>query len=321
MKNKFLEKVFVLMLFVLFVSPAAVFASVVKFAQLSDIHYQPTAPANENSMKLKYYTLDILDDAIDQIKNEKGVDFILVTGDAADKPKAEDFDYMYKYLNKYLPKKWYYVLGNHDVSPKGLQKADQIKLLKDNKVRDFSKGKTYYSFKPKNDITFIALDGTYENKSTPQGYLPPEQIKFAEEIIKKSKDNAIVIVLHHPITYPTKSNDHYLINDFALKDMLKKYDNPILVVGGHFHACKIRQDGNIVKVASPAIVSYPCAFRYITVNNQKDKTEFIIDYRETRLKDIQALAKKRMKWGFDWAYGKESDRVSTIVIDKKAKNK
>ncbi|MCR5261912.1 MAG: metallophosphoesterase [Candidatus Gastranaerophilales bacterium] len=320
MKKKIFAKIF-LFLMVLFFTPVSVFASVVKFAQISDIHYQPYAPADENSFKLKYYTMSILDDAIDQIKNEKGVDFILVTGDAADRPLAADFDYMYKYLNKNLPKKWYYVLGNHDVSATGMKKADQLKLLRDNKVNDFSKGKTYYSFKPKSDIVFIALDGTYDNKVTPQGYLPPEQLQFTEEILKKSKGKAVVIFLHHPITYPAKSSDHNVINDFELKKMLKKYDNPVMVVGGHFHACKVERDGNIVEVASPAIVSYPCAFRYITIDNKKDKTAFIIDYKETRLKDIQELAKKKMKWSHKWAYGGESDRITTIVIDKKAKNK
>lgn len=321
MKNKIFIRILTAFMLMSFANPAAVYASVVKFAQISDIHYQPKAPKDEKSFKLKYYALDFLNDAIDQIKEEKDVKFILVTGDAADKPIAEDFDYIYKYLNKNLPKKWYYVLGNHDVNPKGLQKADQLKLLRENGKKEFKKGKTYYSFKPKRDITFIALDATYENKITSQGYIPPEQLKFVDKTISEAKNNAVVIYLHHPIVYPAQSTDHNVINDFALKEILKKYDNPIMVTGGHFHACKIRQENNIIEVASPALVSYPDAFRYITVDNRKDKTIFTIDYRETRLKELQALAKKKLTWGHKWVYGNATDRLTTIVVDKNKKNK
>lgn len=319
MKNKFWKKLFITVLFLLILSPSSVFATVLKFAQISDIHYQPKAPENEKSFKLKYYSLKFLDDAMCQIKNEKDVKFILVTGDAADKPIAEDFDYIYKYLNKTSPKPWYYVLGNHDVSPKGIKKADQIKLLTENGQKGFAEGKTYYSFSPKKDMTFIALDGTYENKSTAQGYIPPEQLKFLDKTIAEAKDDVIVIFLHHPITYPAQASDHNIVNDFAVKEILKKHKNPILILGGHFHACKIEQDGNIIEVASPALVSYPNAFRFITIDNKKDKTTFIIDYRETNLKDIQKLAKQKLTWGHKWVYGNASDRLTTIVIDKKCR--
>ena len=320
MKEKFFAKVIVLLLLFVFTTPVSVLASTLKFAQVSDIHYQPKAPENEKSFKLKYYTMKILDDALKQIDEDKDVKFILVTGDAADKPIAEDFDYMYKYLNAHSPRPWYYQLGNHDVSPKGLKRADQMKLLYDNGQKQF-KDKTYYSFKPKRDMVFIGVDATYDNKSTPQGYLPPEQIKYIDKVISQNPKDVVVIFLHHPLTYPAKASDHNVVNDFAIKEMLKKHDNPILILGGHFHACKIEQYGNILMVASPAIVSYPNAFRFITIDNKKDKTTFVIDYRETNLKDIQAIGKQKLTFGHAWIVGSASDRLTTVVMDKKCKNK
>ena len=41
-------------------------------------------------------------------------------------------------------------------------------------------------------MTFIALDGTYENKVTSQGYIPPEQLNFVDETIAKSKNDEVV---------------------------------------------------------------------------------------------------------------------------------
>lgn len=318
MKKSVLKLVAVLLFFV-FAAP--VNAGVLKFAQVSDIHYQSDASKNDKSFKIKYYALNILDDVMNQISEDKDVKFILVTGDAADKPIAKDFDFIYKYLNKTSPKKWYYTLGNHDVSPTGLKKIDQIKLLTENGQKSFSNGKTYYAFSPKKDMTFISLDANIDTKPAVQGYIPPEQLEFVDKTINNAKDDVIVIFLHHPITYPIAASDHNIKNDFALKEILKKYDNPILVIGGHYHACKIRQENNIIAVASPALVSYPNAFRYITIDNKKDKTTFIIDYRETTLKDLQELAKKKLTWGYKWVYGDDTDRITTIVFDKKSQKK
>ncbi len=322
MKNLFLRKIFVLLLVVLFASPSSVLATVLEFAQISDMHYQPKAPKNEKSFKLKYYALNFIDDATSKINKNKNIDFTLVTGDAADKALPQDFEFIYKYLNQKLKKPWYYCLGNHDVSIKGtFTKKSQIDLLNKINPNGFAKDKTYYAFSPRRDMTFIGLDATYDNKVTSQGYLPPEQLNFLDNTIKNAKDDVIVIFLHHPLTYPMQSSDHNIINDFAIKEILKKYDNPILVLGGHFHACKIEQDGHIIEVASPALVTYPNAFRIIKITNRHDKTIFDIGYEDTDLKDLQQLAKTKLTWGVKWATGKDSDRKSVIVIDKKCKTK
>ena len=293
-------------------------AAQVHFAQISDIHYEPEAPENSKSIKLKFYALKILDDAIYQINSDKKIDFVLVTGDAADKPKHEDFEFIYKYLNKNLKYKWYYALGNHDVSVKDkFTKKDQIELLKEINPKGFGKDKTYYSFKPKRDITFIGLDTTYEKRIS-RGYIPPEQLKFLEKELEKSKKGTVVIFMHHPSVYPVLHASHEIVNDFALHEILKKYNNPILVLGGHYHGTKIKQENNIVHAASPALVSYPCAFRIITVDNQHDKTVFTFEYRETNLKDLQKKAKiKAFAYKSKWLYGEEADRNNVIVIDKK----
>jgi len=311
-----------LIILVLFFGITSVQATQVHFAQISDIHYQPKAPENEKSAKLKFYALKILDDAISQINDDKKIDFVLVTGDAADKPIKEDFEFIYNYLNKNLKYKWYYTLGNHDSSVKAnFAKKEQLELLNKINPKGFDKEKTYYSFKPKRDITFIALDATYDKWVSP-GYLPPEQLKFLDSELQKAKNNTVVIFLHHPTVYPIAHTNHEIVNDFAIYEILKKYKNPILVLGGHYHGTKIKQDGNIIHVASPALVSYPCAFRIITINNKKDETIFTFEYRETNLKDLQKKAKiKAVGSKIKWLYGGESDRNNVITIDKKAQIK
>ena len=44
-------------------------------------------------------------------------------------------------------------------------------------------------------------------------------------------------------------------------------------------------------VSSPALVSYPNAFRIVTVTNHKDKVTFDFTWKETRETTIQKMAK------------------------------
>lgn len=315
--KKILENLFILFLLTIgLILPAD--ASHLRFAQISDIHYQPKAKENEKSAKLKYYALNILDDAILQINNDKNIDFVLVTGDAADKPIYEDFEFIYKYLNTNLNPRWYYTLGNHDCNiKKNFSKKEQIKLLNEINPKGFSPDKTYYTFKPKRDITFIALDATYDKWVSP-GYLPQEQLEFLDKELKKAKNNTVVIFIHHPTVYPLKNTDHEIVNDVAIYEILKKYKNPILILGGHYHGTKIKQEDNVIHVASPALVSYPCAFRIITIDNKLRKTVFTFEYKETSLKEIQNKAKiKAFGNRIKWLYGEETDRNNVITIDKK----
>lgn len=319
MKNNILGKLFTLLLFTLIFTPISTFATTLKFAQISDIHYNPDAPRPEfaKSFKMKYYALPILDDAANQIKQEKNVKFVLVTGDAADRPLEKDFEFMYNYLNKVLPTSWYYCLGNHDVAVGGnLTKQKHIELLNKINPSGFAKDRTYYSFKPQKDMTFIALDGTYDNKSTAQGYIPTEQLKFLDRTISEAGNDVIVIYLHFPTVYPTIAKDHDIVNLYAFNEIIAKYDNPILILGGHFHANKIRHNGNVVEVASPSLTSYPIAFRFITIDNRSDKTVFSIDYRETNLNEVQAIAKTKIGWS---TCGKETDRKTVITVKKPCK--
>lgn len=319
MKNKFLTKIFALLLIIAFSTPMSAIATTLKFAQISDIHYNPDAPRPENakSFKMKFYALPVLDDAAKQIKEEKNVKFTLVTGDAADRPLSKDFEFIYKYLNQVLPTPWYYCLGNHDVAANGdLNKQKHIELLSKINPKGFAPDKTYYTFKPKKDMTFICLDAAYDNKSTPQGYLPPEQLNFLDKTICGAGDDVIVIFMHFPTVYPTVSRDHDIVNLYAFNEIVKKYDNSILVLGGHFHANKIRQTDNIVEVASPSLTSYPIALRFITIDNHSDKTVFTFDYRETNLKDVQAIAKTKIGWP---TCGKDSDQNAVITVEKVCK--
>lgn len=304
-----------LLVFCLITSVAV--AREIKFVQLSDTHYSPIKEISLKDFKMKHKSGELVTDAIEQINKEKGVDFVIITGDGADKPVKEHFETIYGMYNTMNPD-WYYVLGNHDTNSE-FKKSDQIKLLKkmNKKMKKFDK--TFYSFSPKHGFTFVALDPTYDFKVSSQGYIPPEQLKFLKNILDKKKKDVIVIYMHYPLSKPLHfNNNHDIVNEYAINDLLKEYKQPILTLGGHLHGTKIECEGNIIKVASPALVSYPHAFRIITIDNKRKETTFKFEYRETNLKELSNFSKVRIFWGAKGAYGKTpKDRENTITVTKK----
>ena len=86
-------------------------------------------------------------------------------------------------------------------------------------------------------------------------------------------------------------------------------------MNGGLHSRGIIKHDNILYVSCPALVSYPNAFRMITVTNYRNKTVVNVEDKETRLKNIQKLAKLLIFSGNVYT-GEEKDRNATITIKR-----
>ena len=76
--------------------------------------------------------------------------------------------------------------------------------------------------------------------------------------------------MHVPVLEPFNSPNHRLLDADKMQEILNKYKNPIAVFQGHYHGAKITQKGNILYVSCPSMVTYPNAFRMISVTNYKN---------------------------------------------------
>ena len=121
--------------------------------------------------------------------------------------------------------------------------------------------------------------------------------------------------MHVPVVEPFASPNHRMRNGIVLKQLLESYKNPIAVFQGHYHAARIVQHDNVLYVASPALVSYPNAFRVVSVNNYRDKVVFDFEWKETRETTIQKMAKILVFSGGIYA-GEEKDQFGTYEIKK-----
>ncbi len=315
MKNLFKDLFYILfvVLVLFFISDQPSFSRTLKFAQISDIHFSTVR--DDNGYKLLSKTKPLLQDAVCQINNERNLNFVVITGDGIDRPNKDSFLALTDVLNE-LKYPWYYVLGNHDTTTDGfLTKKNILNLLKEQNP-NYTFNSTYYTFKPKAGFRLIFLDGAKNKGISSNGILPEEELCWLDDILKKSKNDVVLIFIHFPLLTPFDSKNHEILNADDFKSVLKKYNMPIAIFSGHYHMTKITKRGNILHVSTPSLAGYPNAFRIIEVKNKHDKVIFNFKFMETNLKDFQAKTKILTLGGARY-YGKPQDRNTTVVLIKK----
>ena len=304
----------ILLVFAYFGFNALSYAQPLKFAHISDIHLSDKGA--DTSYKLLSHSKELFKDEIEQINSVKDVDFVMITGDLIDKPRKNLLEDACDMLNK-LKSPWYFTFGNHDAAVGTAFKKDKYFDYLKKRNKSIKSDTFYYSFEPKKGYRIIVLDASVDNKITANGTLPQVQLDWLDNELKQAKDkNELpLIFLHFPLKEPFPSFHHRITNAQEFSNILSKYKMPMAVFSGHYHAAKIYKDNNILHVSTPSLVSYPNAFRIVTINNLKDRVIFTFDYRETRLKELQKKA-KIMTFSSSTLAGEESDRNGIVILEK-----
>lgn len=317
-KNKsFLSKMVYWALFAVFVYfgvNALSYADTLKFAHISDVHLSDKTV--DTSYKVLASSKQLFKDEIDQINAEPKLDLVVVTGDLVDRPYESLLKDYCKQMNE-LKAPWYFALGNHDVAiGTGFKKDKYLDFMRKNN-KNYKFENSYYSFVPKKGYKMIILDATIDNAITANGKVPDEQLDWLDsELSEAQKANQMpMIFLHYPLKEPFPSFHHRITNADEFQAVLDKHKMPIAIFSGHYHATKIYKEGNILHVSTPSLVTYPCAFRIVTVNNMKNKVVFTFDFKETTLKEIQKKA-KILTFSSGTYKGEDSDRNAVVVLDK-----
>lgn len=283
-----------------------------KFAQVSDVHF--LANGSNTTFKMIGESPRLLDDAVDQLNGYTDLDFVMFTGDLIDKPFEKELRAVLPHLEK-LNTPWYFAFGNHDRCVGGYLTTDVYLDMLRNANKNFTFKKSYYSFEPKKNYKVIVLDDIITNELTSNGYIDNTQLKWLKNELDKSKNDTVLIFMHVPVIEPFASPNHKLKNATQVMSLIESYKNPIGVFQGHYHATKVVQHGNVLYVATPALVSYPNAFRVINVTNYKDKTVFDLKWVETRETTVQKMAKLLVFSGSMYA-GEAKDQSGTYEIKK-----
>ncbi|MBQ4646925.1 MAG: metallophosphoesterase [Candidatus Gastranaerophilales bacterium] len=280
------------------------------FIHITDTHITDRA---STSYKALGHSKELLVDAVEQINDLIGLDFVMFTGDMVDSATDENFYNFYNILSK-LKYPSLNTFGNHEYygDMTREQVLDVIKGYNPNYIFN----DTYYAFTPKSDYRIVVLDANIENNKTSMGEISQQQLQFLDKELFENQDKVVVIAMHHAPVEPFIAKEHSIANAKEMTDILAKYNNPIIVLSGHYHAAKIRRIGNLVFVSTPSTVTYPMAFRHIKITNYKDRVVYDFDFMETRLEDIKEMNRQSVI-SYGTLAGLEKDRNTQFIFHKK----
>lgn len=287
-------------------------ATSLKFAQISDAHFY--TGEDNTSFKLRAESGKLLDDAIQQVNEIPNINFVMFTGDQIDKSFEKELRAFLPYAQK-INYPWYITFGNHDTCIGGYLTPEVYLEMVRAANENFTSKKPYYSFVPQKGYKVIVLDTIIRDRLTSNGKIGQEQLQWLEKELDDTGKDTVLIFTHVPLVEPFDSVGHRLLNADEVRAVVEKHKNPIAVFQGHYHATMIKQFDNVLYVSTPSLVSYPNAFRIITVTNHRKKVVFDIEFKETRLKNIQKLA-KIMVFASNLYSGEEKDQSGTFEIKK-----
>jgi len=281
-----------------------------RIAQISDAHF--SSFEENTSYKFLKKSGELLDDAIFQINTSGPYDFVMFTGDLINCPRTSELEEFLKHT-KSLIYPWYAIDGNHDIDIDGkLSKKIFLDTLSDANDR-MSQKDMFYAFTPKKGYRVICLDSIIDYKITTNGEIYNEEFLWLKDELDKHPKDTIIICTHVPIAEPFSSPNHKMLNEYDVRKLIKTHKNPVIVLQGHYHATKLKQDDNMLIISCPSLVTYPNSFRVININTNKNKVKVDVFLKETNLKEIQTRAKLRLM-GTTMLYGEEEDRNGSFEL-------
>ncbi|DAB12403.1 MAG: metallophosphoesterase [Acinetobacter sp.] len=284
-----------------------------RIAQVSDAHF--SSFEENTSYKFLKKSGELLDDVIFQINTSGPYDFVMFTGDLVNYPKISELQKFTSHVNN-LIYPWYAIAGNHDISIDGPLTKDKFMATLAQANDNMNQKNIYYAFTPKKGFRVICLDSIIDYKLTANGEISNEEFIWLKEELDEHEKDTIIICTHVPIIEPYSSSNHKMLNEYEVRKLLKTHKNPLIVLQGHYHCVKIRQDENMLVITSPSLVTYPNAFRVININSNKNRTLVDVYLKETNLKDIQTRSKLRLM-GTEKLYGEECDRNASFELGRK----
>ena len=283
------------------------------FVHISDVHF--SKELGNTPYKLRKSSPELFDDAIEQINETPNLSFVMFGGDLVDRATESELQGFLEHAEK-IKYPWYYTFGNHD-SMLGGSLTPQKYIADVKKVNpNFKSEKTYYSFSPKKGYKIIVLDSIIRDRLTSNGEISEEQLNWLDKELSESEKQVVLIFLHVPIAEPISAEHHKMLNAQKVMSILGKHKNPIAVFQGHYHVSRIKQVNNILYVSTPALVSYPNAFRDIKITNDNDKVVFDIKTKNTRLENLRNQARLFIVTP-SLPEGEEADRNGVYTITKK----
>lgn len=240
------------------------------FVHLTDLHLDVQGAS---TWQHREKSVPLFIDALRQLGRLQRLAFAVFGGDQVHPgPHDRDSLFVFQQWTRQLNIPYYILLGNAEVSPvPGASKLMKQDYLLAWRGRGLGQDRTSWAFDPVPGVRVIGLDVTKEG--VPYGEAGPERVRWLEAELAASRNRRLVIIVTHQLLWPASPRDLspewsvWMVRDHqAVRSVLERHRNVRLVLSGHHHATRVETVNGITYAADPAIVTYPCAFRLVTVH-------------------------------------------------------
>jgi len=219
-----------------------VFARDLRFVQITDVRY---SKANNS---------ETLSEVIKDVNKQKGIDFVVFTGDNIQKPDMQDLKDFISAAKK-LNKPFYVVIGDKDVNKyKDLSKKDYQLYLK-KKLPNYKKTDLNYAFE-KGGVVFIVADGAKDVIPSTNGYFKDDVVSWMDSTLSLYQKKNVVILQHFPLVPPKDNESYVTFKPQNYLEVLKKHNNVKAVVSGHFGVNKEESVDGIIHISTAPAPEY-----------------------------------------------------------------
>lgn len=243
-------------------------AKTLNFSVGSDLHFSEIDVQNTKGA----LTPKILSCFIDRMNEEKP-DFVVFLGDNTDKSKTQAVTSFLERIRR-IKRPYYIILGNHDsYKYSGLSRENYAKLVSQHSKTQKNYKSNFY-FRPTEDITVIGIDSTSLGMPGTHGYFSSETLQWLDDMLKKNKNRKVILLQHVPYIEPAKDNSRNILNKSDYEAVIKKYDNILMIVSGHYHYFAVKEDEKgTFHISAPALVDAP--YDYLNIEVKYDKVPFV----------------------------------------------
>jgi Icc protein len=212
----------------------------VRIAQISDLHIKPPG-------SLAYGRVDTakaLERCVAALNEfEPAPDFVVISGDLADTPLAEEYEYLKRMLAK-LKLPFAGIPGNHD-------SRELMRAAFPDADYALSSGPLNQKIEL-NGLDLVLLDSSVPGK--PQGELDALTLEWLDEILASSADRPALLFMHHPpfqtgIWHMDRQN---LINARDLAPIVRRHARARLIATGHVHRATLTMFAGVPTTICPA---------------------------------------------------------------------
>jgi len=219
-----------------------VFARDIRFVQIAGVRYSK----QDNS--------EVLHKVINDINRQKGIDFVVFTGDNIQKTDMQDLKDFIS-AAKGLNRPFYVLIGDKDVNKyKDISKADYQKYLK-KKLSNYKKTDLNYTFE-RGGVIFMVADGAKDVIPSTNGYFKDDVVDWVDSTLSTYPKKNVVILQHFPLIPPENNESYMTYKTQKYLDVLKKHNNVKAVISGHFNVNKEEIVDGIIHISTAPVPTY-----------------------------------------------------------------